>query len=186
MKTSVLTEDVCFCNPSTKPYHIISGLQSLCVNPKKGKKLGTIRTLEYHKYPCGSELVYSKRDFQTFYFTLTITTSNNPAAINISVHHILLTLYRTLNQCFFVPSSLLEYFITSYEEQINTYKTENRFPNSVSNHDFLNYTCCHLLLKGKPYSFLFLGGGDRKYYQLKNIWACYYHLLCPAKTHKVS
>lgn len=37
MKTSVLTEDVCFCNPSTELYHIISGLQSLCINPKKEK-----------------------------------------------------------------------------------------------------------------------------------------------------
>lgn len=76
---------------------------------QKGEKLGTIRTLGYHKYPCGSELVYSKRDFQTFY--LNYYNKEQSCSINISVHHRLLTLYGTLNQCFFVPSSLLEYFI---------------------------------------------------------------------------
>lgn len=53
MKISVLTKDACFYNPSTQLYHTISGLQSLCTNPKKEKQIGIVGTLGYHEHICG-------------------------------------------------------------------------------------------------------------------------------------
>lgn len=70
-------------------YKVISHYQWSTVNPHKWEN---VRTAEHHECTCGREFIHSKGDKDTFFVTLT---SNSTAAINTSVHHRLLTSYRT-------------------------------------------------------------------------------------------